>query len=327
VIELREHLARASGLVGLEAGGPGQSRKLGEQVTRYLRDALVSGVFRGGSRLRIDELSTQLGVSTMPVREALITLANEGLLEMLPRRGFRVAPMRQNDIRDSFKVHAFVAGLLAEEAARVIGGETIRELREIDASTAAIVRRSTKIRERSAAVEQLNFVFHRRINWIPDAGRLRWFLRAASRYVPRHFYEDIPGWIDATVSDHPRIIDALEQHDGAQARALMEEHVHRAGELVLANLARQASRDEESRAGEVPASDVTALAADSGQSDRSVRAKAIDHSGVSDLPSLAAGAAADEDQRVPEVTSLPRVCVVSQRSLADAMGIADDQVM
>jgi DNA-binding GntR family transcriptional regulator len=210
-----------------------QHRKLGEEVTRYLRDALVSGAYAHGTRLRIDEIAAQVGVSTMPVREALITLANEGLVEMLPRRGFRAAAIRQGEVRDSFR-----AGLLAEEAARVITQETVLELRALHEEFQRVSSGRSSA-ERSARLEQLNYVFHRTINWVPDSPRLRWFLRAATRYVPRHFYENIPGWIETSIHDHPLMLEAFERRASGKARQLMERHVQRAGELVLANLARR----------------------------------------------------------------------------------------
>jgi DNA-binding GntR family transcriptional regulator len=210
--------------------------KLGEEATRYLRDALVSGAFQPGQRMAVEELARQLGVSAMPVREALVALANEGLLEVLPRRGFRVARIRRSDIADVFRVHAFVAGLLAEAAAPVITPETIGELERIQMEVAHLSRQGLRLEERSPQVEELNFLFHRTINQVPDADRLRWFLRAATRYVPRHFYESIPGWLETTVHDHPELIAALESHDAATARQIAERHVARAGELVVAHL-------------------------------------------------------------------------------------------
>lgn len=211
--------------------------KLGHDVTRYLRDGLTSGVFRPGQRMAIQELAKQLDVSTMPVREALIALANEGLLDVLPRRGFRVASRRVRDIEDVFRVHAFVAGLLAEEAARSITPEQLSRLHEVQR---AIDRHASKTStaEDLAEVEKLNFEFHRIINWASESPRLRWFLRAATEFVPRYFYAAIPGWVDATLHSHPPILKALERGDGARARYLMEQHVSRAGRLVKRNLSR-----------------------------------------------------------------------------------------
>jgi len=214
-------------------------KKLGEETTRYLRDALLSGQYATGERMAVHQLADSLGVSTMPVREALVTLANEGLLEVIPRRGFRVATLGLRDVEDAFRVHAFVAGLLIEEAAPIIPEATVAELRRIqDAILESFAQRRDEL-QLAHRVEELNFKFHRTINHVPDAKRLRWFLRAATRYVPRRFYETIPGWNEATRDRHGAIIDALEARDASEARRLMELHVIEAGRLVREHLEAQ----------------------------------------------------------------------------------------
>jgi DNA-binding GntR family transcriptional regulator len=215
-------------------------KKLGEETTRYLRDALLSGQYATGERMAVHQLADSLGVSTMPVREALVTLANEGLLEVIPRRGFRVAPMVVRDLEDSFRVHAFVAGLLIEEAAPIIPAATVAELRRIQDSIMETFGSGLEGIQLARRVEELNFKFHRTINHVPDAKRLRWFLRASTRYVPRRFYETVPGWTEATRDRHSAIIDALEARDAMTARRLMELHMLEAGRLVREHLDTQA---------------------------------------------------------------------------------------
>ena len=206
--------------------------KLGEEVARSLRDALMAGAYPQGNRMGVEELAEQLQVSTMPVREALITLANEGLLEVLPRRGFRVANIGLQDIEDVFKVHAFLAGLLAERAAQLITAEELTELKRLEAQIDEWSSSAGFTQE----IEEANFQFHRIINKAADSKRLEWFLRAATRFVPRRFYEAVPGWIEETVGQHPTIMTALETRDAEEAKRLMELHVTDAGLLVISHL-------------------------------------------------------------------------------------------
>jgi DNA-binding GntR family transcriptional regulator len=217
--------------------GPFSRPKLGTEVTRYLRDAILTGEFRPGQKLAVEALAHQLGISTMPVREALVALASEGIIEALPRRGFRVSEVRRRDIEDVFRVHAYVAGLLAEAAAQSISKEDIATLHQVQAEITEIATKTDLDADRSDRIEALNFEFHSTINRSVEARRLRWFLRAATRFVPRHFYESIPGWIQASVDDHPGIIAALEERDGSRARELTAAHVLHAGELAVIHLA------------------------------------------------------------------------------------------
>jgi len=214
--------------------------RLGEEVARALREAIMTGLFRPGDRLAVEAIASQFGVSAMPVREALMVLASEGIVDSVANRGFRVAQIRRRDFEDAFDVHAYVAGLLAAAAAERITNTDLDALRSIQEQIviASERRRSTPGPADAQKVAELNFEFHRTVNRIPDADRLRWFLRAATRYIPRRFYNDIPGWLDATVAEHPALLDALERHDPAAAQALTVAHVSRAGELVVAHLAK-----------------------------------------------------------------------------------------
>jgi DNA-binding GntR family transcriptional regulator len=214
-------------------------RNLGEEATRYLRDALLSGRYRAGEKMAVQPLTLALNISAMPVREALLTLAGEGLLEATPRRGFRVARTSVRDVQDVFRVHALVAGLLAEEAAPLFDEQGIGRLLGLQNQIELTFASRVSATERSSLIEEHNFAFHRVINHVPDAPRLRWFLRASTRYVPRHFYHQIPGWVEATRSDHPKIIDALRRHDAVEARRLVELHALEAGRLVTDNLAQK----------------------------------------------------------------------------------------
>lgn len=207
-------------------------------MTRALREAVLTGEFRPGDRMAVQDLAERFGVSAMPIREALVVLANEGILEGIARRGFRVAQMTRRDFEDVFQVHAYVAGELAAAAAAQITGEQLEELRRIEGEIedAAAGRSIGPGATPAQAVAELNYEFHRTVNHIPDAARLRWFLRAATRYIPQRYYEEIPSWIEETVSEHPALIESLARHDAQAAQALTVEHVSRAGQQVVRHL-------------------------------------------------------------------------------------------
>jgi DNA-binding GntR family transcriptional regulator len=226
-------VAPASGLANLAA-----HPKLADVVTKALREAVVTGVFRPGDRLGVEDLATRFGVSAMPVREALTALAGEGIITGVPRRGFRVAQISRRDFEDVFSVHAFVAGRLAAEAATEISPSQLRELFSIQDELVRVAASESVSPGTSTAqrVAELNNEFHRTVNQIPDASRLRWFLRAATRYIPRRYYEEVPGWVEASVAEHSALLEALERHDAVAAEQHTVEHVLRAGRMVVTHL-------------------------------------------------------------------------------------------
>ncbi|WP_251037145.1 GntR family transcriptional regulator [Arthrobacter sp. ISL-28] len=72
----------------------------------------MSGSLRPGTLVRPEVLAETLEISTTPVREALQSLRVEGFLELVPRKGFQVAALTGNDIRDIFRVPALIGGTL-----------------------------------------------------------------------------------------------------------------------------------------------------------------------------------------------------------------------
>lgn len=84
------------------ANAPAQPLTRADWVDRKLREAILSGELQPGQRLRPADLSKQWSVSPTPLREAFQRLAAEGLVEMFPQRGARVAPVT---MRDAFEVH------------------------------------------------------------------------------------------------------------------------------------------------------------------------------------------------------------------------------
>ena len=75
-----------------------QRPQLSEEVADHVRARIMSGEVRPGEFIRLDETAAALGVSVTPVREALLTLRGEGLVDLVPRRGYLVSPMSREDV-------------------------------------------------------------------------------------------------------------------------------------------------------------------------------------------------------------------------------------
>lgn len=205
--------------------------KLADEIAASLRQAILQGVYEQDAKLGMEELAEELGVSIMPVREALITLSNEGLVATEPRRGFRANPLSKTDIDDVFEIQAHLAGILASRAAQQATAEDIAILRGYQEEIVAASARPASP-ERTEELDQLNSAFHRHINKIPSGDRLRWFLRLTNRFVRHDLFESAPGATAGTLNDHPLIVDAIENRDSDEARRLTEAHFLRGSNLV-----------------------------------------------------------------------------------------------
>ena len=94
---------------------PGASQ--GIRVYEWIRDRIIDGRLATGSRIREREVTEQLGVSRVPIREAFPRLEAEGYIRTLPHRGALVAPMEHSDIVELFEVRACLETLAARLAA------------------------------------------------------------------------------------------------------------------------------------------------------------------------------------------------------------------
>jgi len=204
--------------------------QLSDEASGYVRGLIMSGELPPGTAVRAETIGAALGISATPAREALKALRVEGFLELIPRRGFQVAALTGQDVRDLFTVQALIAGELAARTARVATPDDLAELEALHHELIAASARANL-----DLLEEKNHAFHREINLIAGAPKMIWALGLMTRYVPRQFYSSIPGWPQATVDDHAQLLAGIRARDGQATRAAMQAHVEHAGELLAAH--------------------------------------------------------------------------------------------
>ncbi|MFG1779597.1 GntR family transcriptional regulator [Micromonospora sp. NPDC049051] len=204
---------------------------MSETVAILLRDRIMSGQLRPGERIRLEEVAQETGLSITPVREALLMLRAEDMVELQPRRGHVVAPLSRQDILDVFSLQGDIAGELAARVAVSITPAQLDDLRQQHER----LRRAAQARQISK-VEQLEFEFHRSINRLTDARKLSWLLRTATRYTPSRFYAANPEWRAGMIADHEALISALEAHDPETVRPVMARHFTDGAERLVKHL-------------------------------------------------------------------------------------------
>ena len=186
--------------------------QLSDKVARHLRAAIMSGALRPGTFIRLDETAAQLGLSVTPVREALLKLRGEGMVQLEPHRGHVVLPLTWQDIQDIFWLQATIAKQLAAAATDHIIDAEINQLDRINDALAAAIGSSEP-----ATIVDIEFSFHRVFNQASGQIKLAWFLLNAARYMPAEAYAADPEWGAATVGHHRELIAALRRRDAAAA--------------------------------------------------------------------------------------------------------------
>ena len=196
---------------------------LKQEAAQHVRDMIFSASVRPRERLDQDKIAEQLGISRLPVREALITLEAEGLVENIARRGSFVAALSPQDIVDHYEMYGLLSGMAAARAASSAPTGTTDLIAEI----ADRMRKATDPREH----DELNYEFHQAINKAGSSGRLRAVLRMLSRSMPSHFFEHNLEWEwqERALSEHDLILAALRAGDSRAAADAVAQHFRHTG--------------------------------------------------------------------------------------------------
>lgn len=202
-------------------------RSVSGQVTDTIRHMILMGDLRPGEHVTQDYLAKELGVSTMPVREALLQLSHEGFILSGRGRAFRVARTTRQDIADVYWMHSTLAGELTSRACANMDPETLGQLDEIH------VQWVKSVRERDpAAMQEANFEFHRLINHVAASPKLLLLMRNTLRMIPERFYSMLPEWPASSTDYHKEILDALHAGDPDRAAVAASDHVLEAGRML-----------------------------------------------------------------------------------------------
>lgn len=199
-------------------------------VTKALRDRILSGDIAIGERLVEGRLSEELGVSRMPVREALRELAAEGLVTIEPRRGASVTTFSDDQKRELVEVRATLELLNARLAAKRHDPEQIAELQRIlDEGT-----RMTGTGD-AAQLSQQNFRFHDAIGKVAGNSVLQDTIRSlrdrtAMIFAPIARQRGKENW-----QEHAAILRAVIDGDDELAGLLAARHVYNAANITPEN--------------------------------------------------------------------------------------------
>lgn len=197
---------------------PSQTRKAAAQ----LRSMIVENVLAAGANVLESELADMLGMSRTPVREAILILESHGLVDVIPRRGFRVRPISARDMEEIYTILTELEAAAAEAVAR--RGLSHAELRALE----------TLLEEMEAALAvddrarwaELDDAFHQHLVQLAGNHRLETTVLNFHDQVRRArtftlYMRPAPHQSNA---DHRALVGAIAAGDDARARALHRAH-------------------------------------------------------------------------------------------------------
>lgn len=212
-----------------------EHKTLANRVYERLRREILEGELGSGSRIKQEELSTRLGVSRTPIREAIQRLEAEGLVHFIRHGSAVVSAIPRREIEEIFQLRALLEGYAAEKAADALTEKALAKLRRLivemdDCHSAKDVRRLLLKNEE----------FHRSICALAQNETLLRMLSQIWRDIRRlrlSYLITAAGHAEST-RDHKALVAALEQRDKAQIHQIVQEHAGRTMKGILETLDR-----------------------------------------------------------------------------------------
>lgn len=195
---------------------------LSEQIARSLRASLVSGHMVPGVTYSVPVLAEEFQVSAMPVREAMLSLVQQGLMASVRNKGFRVIELSPKELDDIMQLRLMLEVPTTVAVAKDVNERTMRDLRRI----------AREIAKHAKAGELVDYIesdrqFHQTLIALADNPRLEELiddLRSRSRLTGLDALAE-RGDLSASAREHVAMLDAITAGDTAQLRTLMERHV------------------------------------------------------------------------------------------------------
>lgn len=197
-------------------------------IADRLRASIRLGELLPGTRLVQEKLAAELQVSRIPLREALHTLAAEGLIEVLPQRGMHVAELSRADIENLFELRLQLEPELAEE---IVRGCRDRDVDELQSLADEMRAKGPDASGRAA----LNYQFHRRIYELSERRLSLRFIDQLLHLVEPYSRRWVHSGHELTRIDdeHAKMVEALRTHDAELLRQMIVAHIEGARDHVL----------------------------------------------------------------------------------------------
>ena len=201
---------------------PLKQANLRESAREAIRSSIVMGQIVAGQIYTVGYFESQLGVSATPIREALFDLANEGLVEVVKNKGFRVTNVTDKDLLEIFELRDLLETRAMESLAGKVNDIQIRELRQLAAESKSCAKAGDV--PGFLAVDRR---FHQRLLTLVDNRRLATIvnrLRDAARIYGLPQVSET-GQLVISAEEHIEMVEAIAAHDAKETKEWIKHHL------------------------------------------------------------------------------------------------------
>jgi DNA-binding GntR family transcriptional regulator len=197
----------------------------GEHIASHIRRLIFEGELRPGTRVPQDTIARDLGVSRIPVREALIVLEREGWVTNEMHRGAFINALDEQSVHDHYELYGLIFGFAAQRALARRSPDLAPRLAEMQEEFAKATS--------PAEQHRLSLEFHGSILAVAASPRITVALRSMSALVPGDFFDSVPAAVDVQRRGLAAIVRAMKQGDGEKAAAEYVKVMRQVGNKVV----------------------------------------------------------------------------------------------
>nr|WP_245348332.1 GntR family transcriptional regulator [Paeniglutamicibacter psychrophenolicus] len=198
---------------------------LRETVTQKLRTSIISGDLVEGELYSAPSLGAAFGVSATPVREAMMDLVREGLVETVKNKGFRITGMTDEELEEIAEIRLLIEPATTKRALPLIPKESIAELRALADTIVAMARdkdaEAYLAADREFHARLMGFAGNKQLVELATSLRLRTRMYGLKTLLDNH-------QLDGSAKEHHEMIDCVERGDGDGIYELMILHINHA---------------------------------------------------------------------------------------------------
>jgi len=202
-----------------------------DQVVSHILNLLLTGKLRSGDRVDRNEIARGLGVSRVPIQEALVQLEHDGIVSTRYHRGAFVERFDEDTVLEHHELDGLLNGIAS---ARAAANPTPRILGQLDA-----LMRSLRNTKESRAFTEMASEYRATVNDEYAGPRLHAMIRASQHLTPRVFWMTYQISRDDMLPFYEEENSAIHRHDPEAARVACVGRSHRMAQMMLAELTRR----------------------------------------------------------------------------------------
>lgn len=197
-------------------------RSIGVEIATVVRQRILNGTYAGGAQLLQDSVAAEFGVSKIPVREALVQLSAEGLVDIHANRGFQVRAMSIGEAEEVFGIRLMIEPAICAEGARRARHE---DRMDAEAALDALVRQLSARRMEAAGESNRNFHLSLTVPRLQPIATdiVSRLLTISQRYVHAHFVA--PGRASLAIDEHTEMFRVWQTGSAKDVERIARTHI------------------------------------------------------------------------------------------------------